>query len=101
MIVTCAWDRKLGKYIKGNRSDQPTNPVTAMLRDQCRVWGPPGRGRRRPGGGGAVSSDRLLKIRWEEQELGAPRRVGLSPVPLLYSHPKDLQLGNSQVTCEV
>lgn len=47
-----------------------------------------------------MSSDRLLKIRWEEQELGAPRRVGLSPVPLLYSHPKYLQLGNSQVTCE-
>lgn len=47
------WDRKLGKYREGNRSDQPTNPAADMLmRDQRRVLGPPGRGRRRPGGGG-------------------------------------------------
>lgn len=47
-----------------------------------------------------MTSDRPLKIRWKEQEWGARRTAFLSPVPLLYSHPKYLQPGNSQVTCE-
>lgn len=99
MTVTRAWDRKLGKYREGNRSDQPTNPAPAMLRS-AQGSGASREGQEEARRWGAMRSHRPLKIRWEEQELGAPRTVGLSLVPLLYSRPKYLPLGNTQVTCE-
>lgn len=48
-----------------------------------------------------MTSDRPLKIRWKEQEWGARRTAFLSPVPLLYSHPKYLQPGHKMGNCRM